>query len=215
MWLQALERFAVAAPTPRSHRGPACELCGGAIDAAHAHVADLDRRSIQCACRACALLFAGAGAGGGRRRTVPTRVLVDPMLSLTEAQWAALGVPVRLAFFLQSSALGRWLAIYPSPAGATEAELDTAAWTNLAAASRLIACVEPDVEALLLRAERGRRFEAMLAPIDVCYEIVGIVRRQWKGFDGGDAVRAALDACFDDLRARSRPLDAGPGKERA
>ena len=102
MWLHALERFARADHAPR---GPRCELCGGSLDAGHPHVADVERRAIQCACRACATLFAQPGAG--RYRTIPTRVLVDPALSLTDAQWAALGVPVRLAFVLHSSPLAR------------------------------------------------------------------------------------------------------------
>ena len=206
--LQALERF-VRAPPPRE--GPRCELCGGPLEGAHAHVADVERRAIHCACGACATLF--AHPAGGRLRTVPSRVLFDPELSLGDDRWSLLGVPVRLAFVFESSPLGRRVAIYPSPAGPTEAEVDARAWDDLAAESPLFSCMEADVEALLVRGSRGRPLEVLLAPIDACYAMVAIVRRSWKGFDGGDAVRAELDRFFDDLRARRRPL--GPEARRS
>ena len=41
-------------------------------------------------------------------------------------------------------------------------------------------------------------------PIDACYELVGHVRMNWKGFDGGQEAWEAIDGFFDRLRARSR-----------
>ena len=67
--------------------------------------------------------------------------------------------------------------------------------------------LEPDVEALLVRrgdAGRGDRAEALLVPVDACYRLVGLVRRHWKGFDGGAEAWAAIDAFFDELRERGR-----------
>jgi hypothetical protein len=202
--LRALEPF-VRAPRPRG--GARCELCGGPLAAAHAHVADLERRAIHCACGACATLF--ARPAGGRLRTVPSRVLFDPDLSLEDDRWARIGVPVRLAFVFQSSSIGRAVAVYPSPAGPVEAEVDARAWADLAALSPLFACAEPDVEALLVRGERGRPLEVLLAPIDACYALVAVVRRGFEGIDGGDAVRAEIDRSLGELRARRRPLDRG------
>ena len=50
-----------------------CELCAERIPAEHGHVADLEKSSLLCACRACYLLFTQspgrAGAGTGRCRT--------------------------------------------------------------------------------------------------------------------------------------------------
>ena len=40
-------------------------------------------------------------------------------------------------------------------------------------------------------------------PIDACYELVGELRRLWKGFDGGTEARDAMDAFFARLRERS------------
>ncbi len=42
-------------------------------------------------------------------------------------------------------------------------------------------------------------------PIDVCYELVGHLRRLWRGFDGGQDVRRRLDEFFDEVRSRCRP----------
>ena len=41
-------------------------------------------------------------------------------------------------------------------------------------------------------------------PIDACYELVGQLRRLWRGFDGGSEAHDALDAFFDRRAARGR-----------
>lgn len=208
MIARTLARYARA---PRRRSESACELCAGPLADAHDHVADLDARRLACACRACALLFAQPGAARGRYRTVPDRVLVDPRLDLDDDAWNALGVPVRLAFVLRVSARSSWVAFYPSPAGATEAEVSPTGMDALAQRTPLVAAIEPDVEALLVRGRRGeRRLAAYLVPISACYELAGVVRRHWKGLDGGDA-HAEIDAFFARLDARARPLRVGGG----
>src|SRR4029079_11174449 len=99
-------------------------------------------------------------------RVVPKRVLVDPGFQLDEAQWAALAVPVRLAFIFYNSRLARWVALYPSPGGAAESDVPPAAFEVLAAATRLVAEVAPDVEALLVYGRRAAKLEIFVAPID-------------------------------------------------
>jgi hypothetical protein len=47
--------------------------------------------------------------------------------------------------------------------------------------------------------------EAHVVPIDRCYELVGLLRTAWRGFDGGQEARAVLDAFFADLPARGAP----------
>jgi hypothetical protein len=37
---------------------------------------------------------------------------------------------------------------------------------------------------------------ALIVPIDVCYELVGLIRRSWRGFHGGDAVWREIDDFF-------------------
>jgi hypothetical protein len=187
----------------------ACELCSTPLEAEHAHVVDREPGAVRCACRACAVLFRDAGAG--RYRTVPDRVLVDPGLVLGEAEWAELEIPVRLAF-LRKGPAGLWTAIYPGPAGAIESPLQPAARERLAARTPLASACEPDVEALLVRGERGAGpLEVLLVPIDRCYELAGRLRRTWRGFDGGTEARREIDAVFAELRARARPIGKTEG----
>jgi hypothetical protein len=198
-------------PAPRGAAdGDACELCAAPLGDGHAHVVDLRRRAVRCACAACAVLFRDPGAGAGQFRTVPDRVLSDPERRLSDAEWAALEIPVGLAFLLRSGATGRWVAVYPGPAGAIESALPLEAWSTLSARLPLAAACEADVEALLVRAERGGGApELLLVPVDRCYALAGRLRRVWRGFEGGAEARAEIDAFFAGLRARARPLPGG------
>jgi Family of unknown function (DUF5947) len=184
--------------------GERCELCGEPVGEGHAHVVNLDTRTLVCACRACWLLFTREGAAQGRYRAVPERYLHDPAFALTGAQWDALQIPVRLAFFFRNSTLGRFVAFYPSPAGATESLLPLDTWGEVLAANPAMADPEPDVESLLLDRTNGRA-ECWLVPIDACYELVGLVKLHWKGFDGGEAVWREIGGFLGRLRARSKP----------
>lgn len=206
MELGALRKFAHRGVRRAAAEVERCELCAEPLEGGHRHVVDLDRRSLCCACRPCAILFERQGAGAGRYRTVPERVCVDPD-GLDEGRWEALSIPVRLAFVFFNSSMDRWVAFYPSPAGATESELGLEAMSALILSSRLVRSIEPDVEALLVRGRRpGGAQEAYLVPIDRCYDLVALVREGWRGFDGGDEVRAKLDAFFERLRLQSRAL---------
>ena len=185
-----------------------CGVCTQLIDEeGHEHVVDIDSRALLCACPTCAITFAHPGTTGTRQlRIVPTRVVFDPDFQLDDARWAALAIPVRLAFIFYNSRLARWVALYPSPGGAAEAELPPAALDDLAAATRLIAEIQPDVEALLVHGRRGGPLETFVAPIDACYRLVGEVRRHWRGFSGGDQVWRRLETVFSELRDRATPL---------
>lgn len=206
-----LQRFARAGPPSRKRDGETCELCAATLPQAHRHVVDLQRRALCCSCPTCGVLFVSPAAGN-RYRTVPDRVVLDPSFHLDDETWSALQIPVGLAFLFQSSAAGRWVAVYPSPAGATESELGLEGWTGLVERHALLRAIQPDVEALLVHRPRGGdRVECLLAPIDTCYELVALVRRTWTGFDGGGAFRRELAAFFERLQRRARPLAARRG----
>ncbi|GCE00772.1 DUF5947 family protein [Embleya hyalina] len=201
-----LRRFRLP-PGPRPER---CELCAQEVGAGHRHLVDTDARALACACRGCAMLFERRGAAGGRYRAVPERYLADPGHNLDDAAWDALQIPVGLAFFLRNAALDRLIALYPSPAGATESDLDPQLWQAVLGGSRLAELLRPDVEALLLSRTDGAS-ECFLVPIDVCYELVGRMRLRWRGFDGGAEARADLAAFLADVRSRARV----PGRDEA
>ncbi len=204
---------ALAKPRPR-RAGEACELCTAVLGGDHRHVVELDRRRIRCACHACAMLFLPRFDTTARYRTVPDRVVFDVQCRFSELQWAALEIPVRLAFFFYSSRAKKWIASYPSPAGATESLLPLDAWAAIAESEALVRAIEPDVEALLAYGERLRPIECLLVPIDTCYELVGRVRLHWQGIDGGSAVREEIGRHLARLRARSRALRAAEGPTR-
>jgi len=199
---------------PKPRPGERCELCAELVPDEHGHVVDLESRTLMCACRPCYLVFAPQGAGGARFRAVPDRFVSFPNFALSSAQWEALQIPVGVAFFFTNSSLEQVAAFYPSPAGATESLLSLDAWDQIVEANSDLATLLPDVEAFLVRsADRQSgtaQAECYLVPIDVCYELVGELRRLWKGFDGGTEAHAALDAFFDRVRTKARPLQTMP-----
>ncbi len=204
---------------PKPRPGERCELCAEMIPDEHGHIVDLESRALMCACRPCYLVFAPQGAGGSRFRAVPDRFVSFPDFTLTSTQWEALQIPVGVAFFFMNSALNHVAAFYPSPAGATESELSLDSWEEIVSDNPDLAGLLPDVEAFLVRSGDRRtgvaaeQPECYLVPIDVCYELVGELRRLWKGFDGGSEAHAALDAFFDRVRNKARPTAASPPRQ--
>jgi len=207
-----LRRFVggAAPPPPPTGQVERCEMCAEPIGEWHGHVVDVEGRGLMCTCRPCALLFTKEGAGGGRFRAVPERYRYAPDVPLAEATWDSIGIPVAMAFFFTNSTLGQTVAFYPSPAGATESLLSLEAWTDLLTATPTLADLLPDVEALLVhKGDNG--FECFAIPIDACYQLVGLVRMHWKGFDGGEEAWAAIHKFFDGLRERSERMAVADG----
>lgn len=198
-----LKRF--LKPRERAIPGERCEFCTEPVYDGHPHVVNVELRSLMCACRGCYLLFATDGAAGGKYRAVPDDVTLDPGFRLTEGQWDALQIPVGMAFFFHQSDLGHAVAFYPSPAGATESMLPLGTWDELVEANDVLKTMLPDVQALLVYRPREGAQRCYIVPIDTCYELVGIIRRYWKGFDGGEEVWRAIESIFDGLSERSRP----------
>ncbi|MFG2872701.1 DUF5947 family protein [Streptomyces sp. NPDC048338] len=205
---RGLRRFA----GPRPPRPETCELCGVVVPPdGHRHLVETERRALVCACTACGLLFDRPGARTGRYRAVPDRYLADPGHGIDAAAWETLRIPVSVAFLFHNAALDRLVALYPSPAGATESELDPLVWESVLGSGRLAGLLEPDVEALLLHRTPDGRTTCHLVPIDICYRLVGRMRLTWQGFDGGAEARAALDEFFAQVERRARiPAEARP-----
>lgn len=198
----------VLQPRERPRPGEACDMCGEPITQ-HSHVASLSERRLLCTCRPCYLLFTAQGAGGRRLRAVPERYREASGFEFSQEQWDDLAIPVDLVFLFQQSDAEdpagpvKLVACYPSPAGATESELDLSAWTEIAAANPVLADLEADVEAALLRRSAEGSFTCLLVPIDTCYQLVGLVRESWRGFQGGSEVWQRIDAFFADLQRRA------------
>jgi Family of unknown function (DUF5947) len=196
----------IAATRPAAYVGERCDMCAEPIPDEHRHVVNLESRGLMCTCRACYLLFTDPDAEL-RYRAVPERYLSFPGFVLGQREYDELEIPVGLAFLFRNSVLGRTVAFYPSPAGATESELTLDAWNRMVEANPQLDELQPDVEALLVRAVDGGRggFACHLVPIDACYELVGRLRLLWRGFDGGSEVHQAMADFFAAVEDRSRP----------
>jgi hypothetical protein len=217
--LGALRRLSQPAPpTPAAEQVERCEFCAVAVDERHGHVADLNDHRLLCVCRPCYLLFGPQGAGGGRYRGVGEDVRVVEDLALEEVLWDALRIPVDLVFFFRQSSpeeprgeasrrggVDGLLSFYPGPGGATESELDLSAWSGICAANPVVDTLEPDVEAVLLR-RHDEAFSCYLVPVDVCYELVGVVRQSWTGLGGGPEVWGRIADFFAGLDARAEAV---------
>jgi hypothetical protein len=209
--LGTLRRINGSRPAPPV--GERCEMCSAPVSDEHQHVVDVQSRSLMCTCRPCYLLFTDQQAEL-RYRSVPDRYLSFPGFRLEQSDWDDLQIPVGLAFLFKNTVQDRVVAFYPSPAGATESELSMAAWDRVLAANPALGLLLPDVEALLVRGGRDPGdtggFTCHVVPIDACYELVGRMRMTWRGFDGGQEARAALDEFFEMVEHRSRPAEVFP-----
>jgi Family of unknown function (DUF5947) len=189
----ALERVIRQAGTRRQNSGQQCELCGEQVSAGHRHLFDTEREELLCACQACSLLFARDAASEGHYRLVPHRRVRLAAVSTTE-----LGVPVGLAFFVLR-ADGAVIAHYPSPAGATQWEVDPPAWADAVDRHPELHTLEADLEALLVNTARGQQ-QHWLVPIDDCFRLIAVVRREWKGLSGGSRIWPEIEQFFAELK---------------
>ena len=162
------------------------------------------------------MLFSGQVETKFRR--VPQRILRLDEFQLTDVQWDSLLIPINMAFFFHSTPKGRPVALYPSPAGATESLLDLSSWAEVVEANPILNSMEPDVEALLVnRVTRGGPHAGsnlniaspyFLVPIDECFRLVGLIRMNWRGLSGGQDVWREIETFFNDLASGRRPIEA-------
>lgn len=188
----ALERV-VRRPRARpAEEAQRCDLCGLALPDRHRHVLDEQQGELMCTCRACTLLFQRDAAGRGHYRLVP-----EGRTRLPEFPGEELGVPVGLVFVVPHED-GTATAHYPSPMGTTEHQIEPAVWAAVRQRRPEVAAMTPEVEALLLDTARGAR-ERWLVPIDDCFRLVALVRREWQGLSGGSRVWPEIQGFFDRL----------------
>jgi hypothetical protein len=186
----ALARLARRPPVRRD--GPRCELCGLGLAERHRHLLDEERDEPLCVCRACSLLFEREAAGRGHYRLVPeTRRRLDGVP-------VDLGIPVGLAYVVRGLD-GTVVAHHPSAIGTTRHEVDPATWAEVERRRPELAAMAPAVQALLVDTARGAD-EHWLVPIDDCYRLVALVRREWRGLSGGSSVWPAVEGFFAELR---------------
>jgi hypothetical protein len=176
-----------------------CEFCSLVLAAEHRHLLEISARKILCVCDPCGLRF--QNVVGGRFKLIPRDARALPAFRITETQWESLSLPINLAFFLRRTS-GQVTALYPSPAGATESLLPLENWQAIVADNPVLADLEPEVEALLVN-RVGTQQEYFIAPIDRCFELVGLIRLHWRGLSGGETVWVKIKEFFAQLQAHT------------
>ncbi len=186
---------------PKPAAAEICEFCSVELALGHRHLLEVAVRNIVCVCDPCALRF--ENVVGGRWKLIPRDARALPDFRVGDAQWDMLGLPINLTFIYRSTTAGKVVALYPSPAGATESLVPVANWEELAAANPILRGMEADVEALLVKRLK-LPYEYYLAPLDLCFELVGRIRLHWRGFSGGDKVWQEVDDFFARLKERTQ-----------
>ncbi len=176
-----------------------CDLCGKQLDPEHRHLLHLVDRRILCTCEACVALR----GGDAELRPTGTRTVWLDDFTLSDEVWASFGIPIGLAFFIDSTATGGIVALYPSPAGATESELEIETWRDLRTENPVLMGLEPDAEALIVNRIADPP-EHAIAPIDECYRLVGLIKVNWDGISGGTGVERAIESFFAELEEKAR-----------
>jgi hypothetical protein len=167
----------------------------------HRHLLEVASRKIICACDPCALRFQAVVDGKFKLIPRDTRVLTG--FRIDDALWEDLALPINLAFLFHDTPAGKITALYPGPAGVTESLLSLTAWEDLVTANPVLSRMEPDVEALLIN-RVGTARDYLIAPIDVCFELVGLIRIHWRGLSGGTEAWREIDGFFQRLRANAK-----------
>jgi Family of unknown function (DUF5947) len=196
--LRGLARPASRTQPPQSADTEACDLCGIGIPEDHRHLLALSERRIVCACEACWAMRSGEGD----YRPTGNRTVWLPGLDIPDDLWASFQIPIGLAFFMESTVTACVVAMYPSPAGATESELHFDTWSRMRELNPVLDGLEPDIEGLIAN-RLSDPPDYVIAPIDRCYELTGTIKAHWEGISGGSAVQGAVERFFEQLRAKA------------
>ena len=204
--MQTLARMRTLAQTgaaskvagPRTPAQERCDLCSTTIPDDHRHLIHLEERRIVCACEACWALH----SGDAEYRPTGMRTLWLEQFECDDETWGQFQIPIGLAFFMRSSLTSAVVAFYPSPAGATESELSLETWDALVGLNPVLAELDPDAEALVVN-RLSDPHQYVVAPIDDCYALVGLIKSRWEGISGGDALNEAVPAFFESMRGRA------------
>jgi hypothetical protein len=181
-----------------------CDICQTGIPEDHRHLLHLVERRIECVCESCWALR----SGDAEYRPTGSRTVWLEDLQLPDELWASFQIPIGLAFFMDSSTAGCVVAMYPSPAGATESELHFASWSQMVALNPVLGDLEPDIEGLIVNRLSDPPAH-VIAPIDRCYELTGTIKANWEGLSGGARVADAVAAFFESMRVRATPAQRG------
>ena len=185
------------APPPAASTAT-CELCPIGIGEDHRHLLHLVERRIVCVCETCWSMR----SGDPEFRPPGSRTLWLEDFDIADEIWSSFQIPIGLAFLMRSSVSRGVVALYPSPVGATESELELTAWDALCAANPVLDQMEPDAEALIVN-RTADVHQYAIVPVDQCYRMVGLIKSRWEGITGGRGVEEAIGEFFERVRERA------------
>jgi hypothetical protein len=175
-----------------------CDFCSKPIPPDHKHFADLNEMKFMCACEMCAVLQAEKG----EYRQIPERYQYLENFDMPERIWLELKIPVNMAFIVYNSKHQKHIAFYPSPAGATESELNLGSWNLLKQKNQALEELEPDIEGFMIN-RLDKPAEYYIVPIDCCYKLIGLIRLKWQGMHGGKEMRSSVRGFFKNLKKKA------------
>ena len=172
-----------------------CDLCGREMSEEHRHLLQIEERQLVCACEAC---YDGA-SGDAEWGPTGTRVMWLTGFRMPDDLWARFRIPIGLAFFLKGEE--GVTAFYPSPAGATESDVEPSAWSELVGLNDILQMLEEESEVLMVNRMKGAQ-EYAIAPTDDAYRLVGLVRTRREGISGGPGLENAVAEFFAELEGK-------------
>ncbi len=198
--MRSLAQSGAVRPADRPRAAPVerCDICNSTVPDDHRHLLHLVERRIICSCEACWALH----SGDAEYRPAGMRTVWLEGFKCDAELWGRFQVPIGLAFFMRSSVTEGVVAFYPSPAGATESELSLEAWEALIELNPVLADLEYDGEALIVN-RLSNPHQYVIAPIDQCYALVGLIKSRWEGISGGNVLAEAVPEFFAALKART------------
>ncbi len=173
-----------------------CDLCGTSMPEDHRHLLQMDERRIVCVCEACWALR----SGDPEFRPTGSRFVWLEGFTVPSELWARFGIPIGLAFFLRGAE--GVAALYPSPVGATECELDLSAWDALVSLNPVLETLDAEGETLIAN-RLADPPQYAITPTDEAYRLVGLVKANWQGISGGAGVEQAVADFFDELKVKA------------
>ena len=196
-----LRQFA-RAPRPAER----CELCSAALAHEHPHLVEISLRQIVCACEACATLFDGMASGKYRRVSRRAQLLanfqIDRRAVGKPPDPHQHGVLLPIAAWKE-----KWSHSTPALPELWNPCFRSMPGTRSCRRTPSLASCNPISRRCSstgwVTPTNGRRPSTIIAPIDECYKLVGLIRANWKGLSGGAEVWAEIGRFFSALRAQA------------
>jgi hypothetical protein len=171
-----------------------CDFCGKSVSK-HRNMIKVSEMRFMRACEMCSFIQSVRGD----YKLIPTQIKFLKDFYISEELRMEFIIPVNIAFFVFNSSRNSIVASYPAPSGAIELNLKMETWKKLETINSTIKDLKSDIEALLVnRLEMPVQY--YIAPINLCYKLVEIIKTTQKGVFGGKQTEYAIQNFFRELK---------------